>query len=207
MVANTWYKAVGYTKNGTGTCYFGVFDGGTGLMPMAFGGAAWAGTVDAIRTITTDVRVYLDVDGAVGTNGYFDEVSLKPYTLSELIAVRNYGGQVAISAPLTFTSRLSCGVVSRYSDANNFIVARHNGTNARLETCIAGSWTILINTAAAYAAGGVIEIRWAAANTAQLWYRGSQIGTNKDVSAVPAGTWAGLFGTDSTCQIGYPTIT
>ena len=88
------------------------------------------------------------------------------------------------------------GVVVRYSDASNYVVGYYD--RAKDEVIIAtviDTVMTLVNTAVAYVDGAVLEIKWAAPDSAQLWYNGSQIGGNLDVSAVPAGTYSGLFAT------------
>ena len=130
-----------------------------------------------------------------------DNLSLKALTTAHLFALRNFGRQVGISANLTMTAGLPGGVEARYSDVNNYVHCWHDGTNLHLDKVVGGTVTSLINTAAAYGAGRAIEIRWNGANTAQAWYNGVQVGADQDVSTVPAGNWAGLFGTDSTVQL------
>lgn len=138
-----------------------------------------------------------------------DNFSVKQLTSSDLFCLRNFGKQVALKSPLTIPVNMIGGVVSRYSDANNFVLAYHDGTNAILYKCIAGTYTNLISSAAAYADGRYIEIRWAGADTIQLYYNNAQIGANQDVSTVPAGNWGGMFMTGTAadgCYIGTPVI-
>ena len=169
---------------------------------------ATAGTAGftAPKTIigrSTGATLWATIDDAQGIAkvSNWDNVSLKAITAAHTMALRNFGRQVAFAANLTMTTSLPGGVVTRYSDANNYVLAWHDGTNIHLDKVVAGTATALINTAVAYVAGAKIEVRFSAANTAQLWYNNVQRGADQDVSTVPAGNWAGLFGTDSTVQL------
>jgi hypothetical protein len=170
-------------------------------------GAAVNATGSHIRTgwaVNTDKG---RLHAVATTAGTFDNFSIKPITITEAIARRNYGRQVAIAAPVSLTAGMLGGVVWRYSDDNNFGVCYHNGSNAVMAIFVNGVRSELINSVAAYGAARIVEVRWADANTAQLWYHGSQIGANQNTSALPAGTWAGLFGTNSGVSIGNPVVT
>lgn len=143
--------------------------------------------------------------------GSVGSVVSDPLPIDQLIAFRNYGHQVSIASALTLTTGFPGGVVSRLSvnpdGTLNFVHCWHDGTNLHLDTVV-NSYTVVskVNAAAAYGAGRVIEIRLSG-NTTQAFYHGSQIGTDQDISAVPAGTYAGLFSTDSTVTLGDPVIT
>lgn len=141
-----------------------------------------------------------------------DNASVMALPLTQLLAYRNYGKQVSIASALTMTARQPGGVVSRLSingdGTLNYVHCWHDGANLHLDTVV-NSYTVVskINTAAAYGAGQIIKINFSAANTAQAFYNGSQIGADQDISAVPAGTWAGLFSTSATVTLGEPVIT
>jgi len=64
---------------------------------------------------------------------------------------------VLVMAKLTRSGGL-VGIVLRYVDADNYIYALHNGTNAQLIKRVASSETTLINYATAYAAGAYIGV-------------------------------------------------
>lgn len=139
----------------------------------------------------------------------FDEVSLKAFSISDLVALRYYAQQVDISVAATIPANYQGGVITRWSDANNYLHGWYdrNSGKVQLDKVVAGVRTALIPpTTAAYGAGRVIEIRFSASNTAQLWYNGVQIGADQNVSAVPAGTWAGLFSSDASVGLTNPIV-
>lgn len=124
--------------------------------------------------------------------------SVMSLPLSQLLAYRNYGRQVSIASAFTLITGIRGGVVSRLSvnpdGTFNFVHCWHDGTNLHLDTVI-NSYTVVskVNAAADYGAGRIVKINFSAANTAQAFYNGTQIGADADISAVPAGTMAGLF--------------
>jgi hypothetical protein len=63
---------------------------------------------------------------------------------------------------------------------------------------VAGTYTELISTAVAYSAGAFVEVRrLAGTDTYQLFYNGSQVGTDQTISdaAISAATLHGYFNT------------
>lgn len=90
------------------------------------------------------------------------------------------------------------GVLAAYVDADNHILAVHNGTNAQLIKRVSGSDTNVISAAATYSAGA--EIRVIREGTAyRLYYNNALIGSQQTISdAVFNGvTTQGLYTTDS----------
>lgn len=69
--------------------------------------------------------------------------------------------------------------------------------------CINGTITQLIDAAATYSAGALLEIRKTASDTYQAWYNGSQIGTDQTVTdaTLNAGTRHGIFSTGGGSQV------
>jgi hypothetical protein len=172
----------------------------------------------------TGAGVYVDTRRADGatfgirstTAGSATSCGVKLLSLTYLINIRNYGRQVGIAAPVTFAAGLQGGVVTRLSinpdGTHNFLHAWHDGTNAHLDTVV-NDVTVVpkVSAAAAYGAAYAPRVAFPAPDTAQLLYGplGSevQVGADQDVSALPAGTWAGLFGTNSGVSIGNPVVT
>ena len=174
-----------------------------------------------IGSKTAVVRATTTIQAQITPNlntwdGVVDNYTAKPLALSELIAYRNYGRQVSIASALTMTAGIPGGVVSRLSvnedGTFNFVHCWHDGTRLHLDTVV-NSTTVVskVNATAAYGATKAPKINFPSANVAQALYGplGSevQIGTDQDISAVPAGTYAGLFSTDSTVTLGDPVIT
>lgn len=202
LTPGTWYQFQVDFKINSGSAKLRLLDStsSTNTYSPTLSNTDFATQTMCVLAHSIDHRILLSAFGT-GQVATLDNLSLKPLTLAQMLAVRNYGAQKAVAASLTMTSGLPGGVVTRYSNSSNFISCYHDGVNLRLETVIGGTWTTKINTASTYVAGATIEIRWADANTAQAWYNGAQVGTNQDVSAVPAGNWAGVFGTNDTVSL------
>jgi len=90
------------------------------------------------------------------------------------------------------------GLVVRWADANNYIYALHNGTNAQLIKVVAGTPTTLINTAATYSAGARMCVRMMG-TAARLYYNDALIGAQQTISdaGLQTGTNHGLYSTNT----------
>lgn len=150
-----------------------------------------------------------------GCNVTIDNAYAKLLILSQLIAYRDYGRQANIASALTMNAGIG-GVVSRLSVNSdgtfNYVDCWHDGVNLHLDTVV-NSYTRVskVNAAAAYGATKAPAIKYAGPNTAQAFYGtlGSevQVGADQDVSAVPSGTFAGLFSTDPSVTLSDPVVT
>ncbi|HMR01764.1 MAG TPA: hypothetical protein PKA43_00170 [Candidatus Competibacter phosphatis] len=90
------------------------------------------------------------------------------------------------------------GLVVRYADANNYVYALHNGTNAQLVKVVAGTPTTLVNTAAAYSAGADLRVICEGTKF-RLHYNNVFIGSEQTISdaGLASGTAQGLYTTDT----------
>lgn len=74
------------------------------------------------------------------------------------------------------------GLVARYEDAGNYLIAYHDGTNAKLDKVVAGTTTNLLSAAVAYAAAAVMILHLDG-TSARLFYNNAAVGT---VATTPA---------------------
>jgi hypothetical protein len=139
-----------------------------------------------------------------GRTIYLDDASLKAISLPTLFATITgaSSNQTAAAKIATLTTGTQSGVVALLDSASNpqnFLNAYHNGTSVLLDKCVAGTYTNLITTTVAFTANAPIEIRRPSGNTFQLWYNGTQRGTNQTVSdaGIINNTRYGLFSTYS----------
>lgn len=89
-----------------------------------------------------------------------------------------------------------CGIVARYVDANNYLIAYHDGTNAKLDQVVAGVATNLLSQARTYVAGATLQL-FLQGTGARLKYNNTAVvGTQ---ATVPASTSAnhGMYTTDT----------
>lgn len=130
-----------------------------------------------------------------------DDASVKPITLASMFSTRPYGTHVTVKAQATVVAGTRAGVVCNLDSASapsSFVIASHDGTTARLTSCAAGVYTEKISATVAYSAGAYVEIRRLAGTTTyQLWYAGSQVGTNQTIAdaAIVDNVLAGYFQT------------
>lgn len=87
------------------------------------------------------------------------------------------------------------GIVARYADANNYLIAYHDGTNAKLDKVDAGVTTNLVSGAATYSATAVLRLILDG-TTARLFYNNTAVGS---VATTPSSTSLnhGLYTTDT----------
>lgn len=105
---------------------------------------------------------------------------------------------VIIKADLTLSLGV-VGVVVCYVDSNNYIIAYHDGTNAKLDKVVAGVTTNVISAAATYSAGKSIVVR-KNGTSFELYYNNARVGSGGTISdaGVISGTKHGLYTTDIT---------
>jgi hypothetical protein len=88
------------------------------------------------------------------------------------------------------------GLVTRYTDASNYIYAYHDGTNATIRKVLAGvDSQVLAPVAATYAAGAKLMLR-CDGNDVWMYYNELFIGRATDAS-LPTGTKHGLYSTNT----------
>jgi len=88
------------------------------------------------------------------------------------------------------------GAVYRYADSSNYLIAYHDGTNAKLDKVVAGVTTNLISAAATYSAGAVVRAILSGTE-ARLFYNNAAVGSLATAPASSA-TLHGLYTTDTT---------
>ena len=152
-----------------------------------------------IKTLTSNGRIYIVANSTFV--GDIDNVSIKPLTLSELFATVNRANKSNVTAQVeaTTTAATQAGIVICLDNAANpanFIVGYHNRTKAYLEKCVAGTYTSLISSTAAYAAGGIVKVI-KSESSVDLWYNGNKIGATQTVSntGIVSNTIHGIFDT------------
>lgn len=168
--------------------------------------SAWTNFVQNVRAVGTGSNaIRIQASAAGGANEYFaDTFSVKALTASTTLATitGTSANQTAAARIHTLTSGTQAGVVGLLDSASNpqnFLIGYHDGTNVRLDKCVSGVYTNLITTAVAFTSLAQIEIRRPSGNTFQLWYNGTQRGTDQTVSdaGIINNTMYGLFSTFS----------
>ena len=132
--------------------------------------------------------------------------TVKQITLSTMLATFDSATKSTISSVLITLApnKQASGLVTNLDSAGtpaNFLIAYHDGTNARLEKCVAGTYTSLINAAAAYSVAGELRLdlrRDGADLKAQLFYRRAVIGTEQTISdaSIIDNTLCGIMSTN-----------
>jgi len=89
------------------------------------------------------------------------------------------------------------GIVVRYEDDQNYVIAYHDGTNAKLDKVVGGVTTNVISAAAPYSAGAMMWVT-VEDTSFSLYYNNAKIGSTSTISdaALQTGTEVGLYSTD-----------
>lgn len=88
------------------------------------------------------------------------------------------------------------GLLARYADANNYLIAYIDGTNAKLDQVVGGSTTNLISGAATPVAGKLPRLELDG-NNGQLFYNQVRINSTSSINAGLTGTRHGVYTTDT----------
>jgi hypothetical protein len=133
---------------------------------------------------------------------YIDDVSLKQLTLNTLFtSIAQSTEDVYASVDITLTEGTQAGLVLNLDDADtpaNFVIAYHNGTDAVLDKCVAGTYTNVISAAATYGATYTLAVR-KIGTSYYLWYNDAYVGSGTISDAgIISNTSHGLFNTYAT---------
>ena len=138
-----------------------------------------------------------------GETTWLDNLKLYQLTSSDLFA------SIAMPMPATFDMKAAATGALASTQAGVWVGDGANPTNYIMATCerakvalwkkVGSTISVVYSTNTAYVAGALIELRRTAATTYQLWYNGSQIGTNQTISdaGLLACTHVGLYSTRS----------
>ena len=181
-----------------------TFDGSDMAAPSSFSDANWTSRVLTARSLSasTFVRLAIGTTTLAATTLY-DSVSLTAIPLPTTLATiaGTTPTQTAAARIRTLTSGTQAGVVSLLDSASNpqnGLFAYHDGTGVTLDKVVNGVWTNIVpRVTVAFSSLAQIEIRRPSGNTFQLWYDGSQRGSNVTVSdaGIINNTLYGLFST------------
>ena len=134
--------------------------------------------------------------------GYLDDYSVKALTLSTLFASVVAGSaNVVADVDVVLTADTQAGLVLNLDSAAspaNFVVAYHDGVNAKLDKCVAGTWTSVISAAATYSSGATLRVV-KDGTSYTLFYNGAKVGSTSTISdaGIISNTLVGLFSTYS----------
>jgi uncharacterized membrane protein len=200
----TWYQLVGWAKNSTTGKSFSL---GTAANPWAVVKnlvltTAYAQYTVADRATAAGLVISRSSGLSASSSIYLDDLTLYPLTLNQLFAVRlGTANPASVAANLTITQGCVCGVVyglDSYTAPTTFIYAIHDGlTSVQMIKCVSGTYTSLVSATVSYVAGAQIKIVYTGSNTYQLWYNGTQRGTDQTVSDAGTGVYHGALSTYS----------
>jgi hypothetical protein len=163
---------------------------------------AWGQVVfSGLSTKTGSSGYCMARDYGTAAEFFIDDVSAVPLTLSSLLSIRPYASaNCDISAAVTRTAATQAGLCARLDSASspaNFIIAYESGGGrVRVDKCVAGVYTNVIDGAITYAAGRVLRLV-CTGNDVSCYYNGVQVGSTVTVSdaGIVSNTRHGKFST------------
>lgn len=196
-VINTWNSAIT----------------GTQFVRKLISSGAWASGSLTSRCLDDGSNILLRNDtNVLNDEANYDDISVKPLTLSELISsVQVSNPNIIASVDITNTSvGYQGGLCVRLDSTSapaNFIIAYLNCTNGtsitnlRLDKCVAGVYTNLISATITYSAAASLRIV-ADGSKVTVYYNNLIVGTTQTVSdaGILNNTLMGKFSTDVSYQ-------
>ena len=163
---------------------------------FGFGSPHTVGKNKTLRATATRLQIFSQGNPADNT---IDNVSCKEIALSGLLSLHTLStADVFSGIDLTVTTGTQAGVALNWDSSGspaNGVIAYHDGINAKLEKCVAGTWTSVISAAATYSANARLIV--SKIGTAyRLYYNNALVGSGTIADAgIVNNTLHGLFST------------
>lgn len=139
--------------------------------------------------------------GATWTNqvGTFAVISGRAYASAlsggNAKATLSLGVANVVAFAKLYRSGNNVGLILRWTDSSNHLIAYIDGTNCKLDQVLSGSTTNLISGAVTYVDGAEIMITLSATGTARLYYNGAYVGITSSINGALTGTAHGIYTT------------
>jgi len=202
--AALWYKAMAWVYPVSGTVR--MSDSNAQFLKLSSGLGAWQQLLAIGRTAFDAAKLIVYSFGGAAEY-YVDDVSAVQLTLNTLfssvdIVSANVNAQAEVDTVVAATQAGLVLNLDSVAAPANFVIAYHDGTNAKLEKCVAGTYTSVISAAAAYVAGANIRVL-KNGTSYSLYYNGVQVGITSTISdaGIVSNTRHGLFSTYSGNQL------
>jgi hypothetical protein len=201
-----WYALTGWTHNvdATSIQYF-LQGGATEVTGAPNSDTSWVQSAVTARATAIAMPVNCIINGAVGKQGMYDDISLKPLTLASLFSsvtdAKTSDALIDVKVA-ALTSGTQAGLVVRLDSATspaNFVICYFNGAGSVVvDECVAGTYTnIMAAVVKAFTAGDTLRV--SAIGTALRIYHVTAAGVatllGTATTAVATGNRFGLFST------------
>ncbi|HBD01903.1 MAG: hypothetical protein UX38_C0006G0042 [Microgenomates group bacterium GW2011_GWC1_46_16] len=214
MSTGVWYKSSLYYKKGTINAYIegGYTDGGRQYWGKAIENSTWTEKTAMFLSGGTSLYQKLWNYPTLGATNLFDEISVKPMTLSSLFSTVSTSdtdvvATVNVLSAADVHSISPAGIVTNLNDATTptaGLVAYTDGTYVKLyKFTTATTWTNLISATTTYVHSAPLQVvtYHSDANTlkVRVYYNNALVGTEQTVTdaSIISNTKHGLFSTYS----------
>ena len=219
---NSWILVEGWLKKVTADVRITLRDSAweTIINSPTVTALTWTHQLLTTRLLTANCYLYpQNILATAGLESHVDDLSLKIYPFSDLVALRPardllpapapvIGGELLPTSyrPTPATSQVKIaayipntqtGLIHNLDDPldpQNFLLVYYDGVSIAVRTCIAGVYVNRAKDAVAWGAGKLLEIV-TDGDTVQVWYDGVRIGPAQYLPELSAGPYYGMFST------------
>lgn len=138
-------------------------------------------------------------DMVVPSDLYIPATLVSGLTVSGTINVADAGKVNVLAVAGLTRAGGEIGIITRYTDANNYVRTYHDGTNVKIDKVVAGVTTNVASVAKTYSAGADLEVVWHE-TTIRVYYNGNQLnndGYTISDAALQTGTQVGVYSTNA----------
>lgn len=177
-----------------------------GQMRALLGSLAGASSSGSSFSMTgRATTAFVGIRGQATTTGTIDNVSAKELLLSDLLSLHaSSTPDVFVGIDVVVAADTQAGLALNWdssSNPQNGVIAYHDGANAKLEKCVAGTWTTVVSAAATYSANARLIV--SKIGTAyRLYYNNALVGSGTISDAgIINNTLHGRFSTDPSSNL------
>jgi hypothetical protein len=205
---DTWHQVQAWVYGNDRDIQVGYFANEGSWLGKQTVPAAWTEFVATFRvpnTASSDFVISRSANAVTDADFYTDDFSLKPLTLSELLASVDDAAtaDVVVSVELTISQFTQAGVVLNLDDASdpaNFVIGTYDrqANLVKLEKCVAGVYTQVIGSGKTYVEGAALVVV-KEGTSYYLYYNNVKVGSTSTISdaGIVDNTKHGLFSTYS----------
>ena len=207
MAAGTWFELRGWIRevDDGGLPRVEAYEGANYYVAGINSTTSWVEYAATFRLLGANPNLSCrNIGNGASLESRADDFSIKPLTLSELVnvpdlSVADVVAEIEIAVnPAGTQAGLAIGWDSQASPANG-ILCYHDGTNVKVDKCVAGVYTTVQSTATAFSANAkLVCVR--DGSSVSVFYNNALIGATQTISdaAILAATRHGAFSTSAT---------
>jgi hypothetical protein len=200
VISGGWYHLSAWMRNISASNYPYIWNGNFTGNALFDTSTSWVNKFTSGRMTSSSFSLSLQSVQSEGGEVRFDDVSLKPLTLSSLFStVSTSDSDVIADAGVTVVTGTQAGLVLNLdstSNPQNFVIAYRDGGNVKLEKMVNGTYTTVQTTASTYVAGATLRVIKDGTKY-RVYYNNALVGSEQTISdaSIINNTKHGMFST------------